>query len=154
MSRLAALLVVLAIAPAAIASDSVVIGRGISNAYFASVPCPSDYICLDGQYLWTFLSGRTVAGPVVHGEVRGIFMQHTEAKPQFVNAVELFVLRPIDDATLRTSSGADFYIIALSTRHTTGRYCLPMDPKTVHLHIHVSEISRDDGAYCFDAHLL
>jgi len=144
----------LGIARVVAAADSVVIGHGVGNSFLSEVPCPATNICLDSRYIWTLVADRTVVGPAVKGEVRAIAIQHTEATPQFVHSVELFVLRPIAEATLRSSSGADFYIDALSPRDTAGRYCLAMDPLEVNLHIATSNIHKVDGAYCFDARLL
>jgi len=154
MHRLVLALTALTAGLSAFAADSVVIGRGISNSFLSNVDCPTGSLCLDARYLWVLASNRTVAGPPVEGQVRAISMQHTDATPQFVGSVELFVLRPIESAALRTSSGADFYIVALSARDSAGRYCLPVDPTTVGLHLDRTKLRAVHGSYCFDAQLL
>jgi hypothetical protein len=136
------------------AADSVVIGHGISNSFLSRVPCPAGAVCLDAQYLWVLNSARTVTGPPVNGRVRAISLQHVDATQQFVDSVELFVLRPIKDAALRRSSGAHFYVVSLSPRDSAGRYCLSVRPETVGLRLDSSEVHSDADSYCFDAHLL
>jgi hypothetical protein len=132
----------------------VVIGHGISNSFLSKVDCPAGSICLDAQYLWVLTSTRTVVGPPIKGQVRAISMQHAQATQQFVTSVELFVLRPIESATLRSSSGADFYILALSPRDSAGRYCLPVDPVMFGLYLDPAKVRAAEGSYCFDAQSL
>jgi hypothetical protein len=151
--RVVTLLALIAGAPA-FAADSVVVGRGISNSFLSKVDCPAGSPCLDAQYLWVLTSNRTVAGPSVEGQIRAIAIQHTDATQQFVTSVELFALRPIESATIRTTSGADFYIVALSPLDSAGRYCLSVDPATVGLHLDATKVRADQGAYCFDARWL
>jgi hypothetical protein len=154
MHRVLLALIALTLGSSAFARDSVVIGRGISNSFLSKVDCPVGTICLDAQYLWVLISNRTVVGPPVEGQIRAISMQHTDAIQQFVTSVELFVLRPIESATIRSSSGADFYIVALSPRDPAGRYCLSVNPATVGLHLDPTRVRAAGGSYCFDAQSL
>lgn len=136
------------------AADSVVIGHGKSNWFFAKAPCPPGDICLDAQYVWLLHARRTVAGPPVKGEARAISMQHVAATPRYVHSVELFVLRPIDDAALRKSSGAAYYLVALSPRYPSGRYCLAVNPVTLGIHLSQPPVRDDEESFCFDSKLL
>ncbi len=154
MSRIIATLLVLALSGPAVAADSVVIGQGISNSFLSEIKCPAGSLCMDAQYLWVLTATRTVVGPPIHGNVRAISMQHTDATRQFVRSVELFVLHPIERTASPSSSPASFSIIALSPRDPAGRYCLPMDPSTVGLRLDPSKVHAEDGHYCFDAGLL
>jgi hypothetical protein len=154
MRRLVLALIALAAGSSAYAADSVVLGHGISNSFLSKVECPAGSICPDAQYLWVLTSNRTVVGPPVNGRVRAISMQHTDATQQFVTSVELFVLRPIESAAIRSSSGADFYIVALSPRDPAGHYCLPVNPATVGLHLDPTKVRAAEGSYCFDAQSL
>jgi hypothetical protein len=150
--RLAILLGALA-STAAVAADSVVLGHGVSNAFLSSLPCAGNSVCLDAQYVWVLDAGRTLSGPKVTGRVKAIATQHTEATARFVNSVELFILRPIKDASVRRSSRAAFYLVSLSPRDAQGRYCLSVNPSTVGLTLDPSEISvdGDSGSFCFSA---
>jgi hypothetical protein len=136
------------------AADSVVIGYGVRNSFLATARCDAGSICLDAQYLWILKAARTVAGPVVAGEVRAVATQHADATPQFVSSAELFVLRPVTDAPLRKASGADFYLVALSPRDAAGSYCLPVRPTSVGLHLPPGKVNARGDSYCFDARLL
>jgi hypothetical protein len=138
----------------ALAQDSVVIGRGISNAYLASISCDAVLSCLDAEYLWVLEAHRTLVGPSVKGRIRAVSIQHTDATQRFVSSVELFVLRPIKTPADRASLGADFSIIALSPRYSSGRYCLNLEPNSIGLHIDSAKVHKSEGSYCFAASLL
>jgi hypothetical protein len=154
MRRIFALLT-LTLAASVYAADSVVIGSAISSSFYSKVACPAGFICLNGQYLWVLRPSRTVAGPLIKGQVRAISIQHMNATQQFISSAEIFVLRPIKAAPpLYRAAGADFYLVSLSSRDSAGHYCLSVDPATVGLHVAPSEIHRDGDSYCFDAQLL
>jgi hypothetical protein len=145
-----------AIASSAVAADSVVLGHGVRNAFLSIQPCPQDSLCLDSNYLWTFDADRTVVGPPVAGRVLAVASQHMDANESFVKAVELFVLRPLKDPKLRGSSGAKYYLVSLSARDASGRYCLSVNPRDVGLKLESSEVAIDatTGYFCFRASLL
>ena len=140
----------------AIAEESVVLGRGISNAYAGDLECSKDSLCLDARYVWELEAKRTVSGPAVRGRVRAIFAQHTDATPKFVRSVELFVLSRIDDPETRERLGADYSGIWLSPRYTGSKYCLPVTPRSVGLAVPESEVmlDPDSGYFCFAKRLL
>jgi hypothetical protein len=147
-----ALLGALVITSAATASDSVVLGHGVSNAFLSQEPCAQPSPCVDASYVWVLDATRTVVGPNVAGRVRAIATQHTAATPQFVKSVELFVLRPIGDQSLKRTSRAKFYLVALSARNPDNRYCLTVKPSDVGLHLEPSMVTRDTTTgYCFSA---
>jgi hypothetical protein len=105
--------------------------------------------------MWVLHAERTVVGPSVFGTVKAIASQHTEARSEFVRSVELFVLRPIEDRQLRKSSGAQYYIVALSPKDSNGRYCLQVELEEVGLRLDKADIiAGDGGAACFKAELL
>jgi hypothetical protein len=108
---------------------------------------------MDASYVWVLDADRTVAGPNVRGRVRAIASQHTDATSQFVKSVELFVLRPIQDSSVRKSSNAKYYLISLSPRDSLGRYCLSVRPADVGLTLDAAEVKVDssDGHFCFSA---
>jgi hypothetical protein len=153
MNRFVAPLVALIVGAPVFAADSVVVGRGVrlSSAFASSGPCPAG---CDPQYVWVLAVDRTVVGPIVKGQVRAISMQHTDATEQFVSSVELFVLHPIEGATAGRAAGADFYILYLSPRNPDGRYCLPVRPASVGLHLDPAKVLASEGSYCFDAQAL
>jgi hypothetical protein len=135
-------------------ADSVVLGHGITNQHYAALPCPADSICLDGQYRWELEAARTSVGPLVRGRVRALFSQHTDATRKFVQSVELFVLRPIQDPGLRKASGAHYYLLALSPRYEKDQYCLSVRPSEVGLAVPESQTTKNEGGYCFPGSLL
>jgi hypothetical protein len=136
----------------AVGADSVVLGHGISNRFLSHQGCSPDAVCLDASYVWVLQAQRTVAGTPITGTIRAISSQHTEARPEFARSVELFVLRAIEDRKLRRLSGADFYIISLSSRDANGRYCVSVEPDRIGLHLDAAKIAiGDNGTFCFDA---
>ena len=153
---LAVLLGAFAVATVAAAADSVVLGHGVSNVFLSAQPCPKDSVCMDASYVWVLDADRTVAGPTVTGRIRAIASQHTDATSQFVKSVELFVLRPIQDSSVRKLSGAQYYLVSLSPRDPLGRYCLSMRPADVGLTLDAAEVTVDSssGYFCFSASTL
>ena len=133
----------------AIATDSVVLGKGLSNAFVSEISCPEDLICMDSVFIWELEAKRTVAGPGISGRVRATTTQHTEATQQFVGSVKIFVLRPIEDSALRASYGVDYEIVTLSPRYKGNRFCLLVDPKEIGLD--VQSVQNEHGFYCFSA---
>jgi hypothetical protein len=109
-------------------TDSVVLGRGVANQYYADLRCPTDSICLDALYKWQLQAARTIAGPSVRGRVGALIAQHTDATRKFVRSVELFVLRPIQDPVLRKASGAQYYLLSLSPRYDNDQSACPYAP--------------------------
>ena len=144
----------LALSGTARGADSVVLGHGIANQYYASLPCPADSICLDAQYRWELEAARTIVGPLVKGRVRALISQHTDATRKFVQSVELFVLRPIQDPALREASGAQYYLVSLSPLYEKNQYCLSVRPSEVGLAVPESQIIKNEGSYCFPGSLL
>ena len=140
----------------AYAAPSVLIGRGLSNTFVAESVCPENAICLDAFYRWEFMSTRTVAGPAISGHVRAVISQHVEATPSFVRSVELFVVTPIDDPAVRRTYGAEYFLLALSPRYKSGRYCVPMPLAEIGLADVSSEIivDPDTGYHCISARSL
>ena len=109
---------------------------------------------MDADYVWVLDALQTIAGPKVAGRVHAIASQHTDATDQFVKSVELFVLRPIHDAGLQQSSGAKYFLVALSPR-VDGTYCLSVKPSEVGLNLDSSEVKIDEqGYFCFRAAVL
>ena len=156
MVRSAVLLGALAIATPVVAADSVVLGHGVSNAFLSNPPCSEHSLCMDALYVWVLDADHTVVGPSVTGRVRAIATQHTDSTGQFVRSVELFVLSPITDSTLRKSSGAKFYLISLSPRDSQGRYCISVKPNDLGLKLDPSEVTVDPDSrrFCFKASVL
>jgi hypothetical protein len=142
------------LAAAASPDTSVVIGHGVSNAFLSKLPCAPGSVCLDSRYLWIIDATQTAVGPTIVGTVRAVAEQHVDAAPEFVKAVELFVLRPISDVALRETSGAEFQVVALSARDPQGRYCLPVAPGDVGINLPPSEVVTAGGSYCFSASAL
>jgi hypothetical protein len=149
-------------APApALPADSVVLGRGIINYFLSKQPCPEPEdsslanICMDSNFIWVLLARRTIVGSPVKGTVRAISSQHVAANSEFVRSTELFVLRRIDDAALRKSSHADYYLVDRSAKDSDGRFCLWSKPEEVGLRFKDSDIvAGQDGQSCFDATLI
>ena len=74
---------------------------------------------------------------------------------EYVKGAELFVLRAIEDRDLRLWSGANYYLIALSAKDSEGRYCLPVPPQEIGLHLDNSDVVQTAANdYCFRADLL
>src|ERR1700691_5038907 len=156
------ILVSLIAAPSsAFSSDSVVLGRGISNYFLSKQPRPQPEdsnlanICLDANFIWVLSARRTIVGPPVRGTVRAIVSQHVAATSKFVRSTELFVLRPIDDPALRKSSHADYYLVDLSPKDSDGRYCLWDKSEEVGLRLSDNDVVvRGEGQSCFNATLI
>jgi hypothetical protein len=122
MFRLAVLLVGTLASSAAMSADSVILGHGVSNGFLSHQACPEDSICMAANYKWVLDAVRTIVGPQVKGRVVAIASQHTDATEVFVKSVELFILRPIEDRSLRKSSGASYYLLLLSPRYPHDQY--------------------------------
>jgi hypothetical protein len=86
---------------------------------------------------------------LVKGRIRALISQHTDATRKFVQSVELFVLRAIQDPNLRKASGAQYYLLSLSPRYNNDEYCLSMRPADVGLAVPESQITGRDGNFCF-----
>ena len=113
MVRAALLLISGLVAASATAAESVVLGKGVSNAYAADVACTDIRACMQAVYVWEFEATRTLAGPPVFGRVKVLATQHTDATSKFVRSVELFVVRPIDDPAVREAYDAEYYLVGL-----------------------------------------
>jgi hypothetical protein len=111
---------------------------------------------MNSSFRWEIDVRNTLAGPPIKGRVRAMAAQHAEALPSFVRSVEIFVLRPIVDDSLRQQCGADFELVTLSPRYEGGRYCLQESPSQLGLSVPESEISfeADTGSYCFASKLV
>ena len=155
MRELLLLTGILAAVPVA-GQDSVVLGRGVGNAFAALIECTDRSLCMDSLYVWELEAKHAVSGPPVSGRVKAIFVQHTQATLKFVRSVELFVLRRIDDPAMRKEYGADYSGIALSPRYSGSRYCLPVSPQSIGLKLAESDVSvdPDSGYYCFAKNLV
>lgn len=145
----------------AFSSDSVVLGRGVSNYFHSKQPCPQPEdsnlanTCLDANFIWVLSARRTIAGPPVSGTVKAILSQHVAATSKFVRSTELFVLRLIDDPALRKSSHADYYLVDLSIKDSDGRYCLWGKPEALGLRLNDNDVViRGDGQSCFNSTLI
>ena len=149
----AAITVACTVGSFAVAADSVVLGHGVSNEFLSQTTCAATMLCTDALYVWVIDADRTIVGPRVAGRVRAIFLQHTDARSTFVKSVELFVLRPLKDASLRKSYGADYSLVSLSPRYSEGRYCLSVKPSDVGLDVPASAVVVDAGRgqFCFPA---
>jgi hypothetical protein len=149
-------LVGVALAFPALSAESVVLGKGISNVYAAPVTCPENSLCMDSTFLWVFRAKTTVSGPVIKGTIRVVASQHVDARTTFVKSVELFVVRPIEDAAVRKEFGAEFYLVSLSPRYKGDKYCLTVNPNDVGLKLPIAQVAfdSDSGVYCFNRKLL
>lgn len=127
------------------AVDSVVLGRGINNEFFAEIECSPADLCMDSLYVWELDAKQTLAGPRIKGRVRAVIAAHTFATSKYVSSVELFVLRPSEGAEGSTSP--EFNLIALSPRYRGNKYCLPVDPLSVGLDVKATRSA--DGLFCF-----
>src|SRR4051812_32664287 len=109
MRRSAILLVLGCIVPLrAWAVDSVVLGHGLSNAFFGEIECQPTDLCMDSLYVWQLDAKQTLAGPRVQGRVRAVIAVHGPATSGFVKSVELFVLRPVEGARTNDSKSVEF----------------------------------------------
>lgn len=148
------------LAAPALSADSVVLGIGISNRFLSGPPCqpdPDDILkCWEANYVWILRAKRTVVGPRVTGTVRAILSQHVGLRPEFVKSVELFVLSPIEDQSLRISAHAGYYLVDFSSKDSNGRYCLwHTRPEEVGLHLKDTDVVSDaQGRLCFRAKLI
>src|SRR5437763_799201 len=69
------------------ATDSVVLGRGLSNAFFDKIECSPTDLCMDSLYVWELDARQTLAGPKVAGRVRAIIAVHGPATSKYVRSV-------------------------------------------------------------------
>lgn len=145
----AAMLLTLGSIPTApsLASDSVVIGRGISNEYYSEISCEPDELCMHSVYVIELDAKQTLAGPPVTGRVRALIVAHTEANAKYVKSIELFVLRPVENVEAGESKSPRYSLISLSTRHSGGKYCLDTDPNSLGLEVKVEQ--NEYGYFCF-----
>jgi hypothetical protein len=134
----------------AFAADSAYLGRGVSSVSIAEAPCAPQEICVDSVLLWTFRVDRALSGPPVKGLVRAIEIGPLRT-PRSVKAVELFVLSPISDPAVRLKFGADYRLIAFSSRDHSDNFCLATEPSTLGLHIPPAHVTGDPagGYFCF-----
>lgn len=136
---------------AALGDNSVVLGRGISNAAVRPLGCIDD-LGINCWFLWELVVKRTVAGPPVPGRIRALTLQHTDATSAFVKSVQLFVLASIGKPD---PTGATHTILSLSPRYADGTYCVILDPQQLGIPIQRSQITaRPDGSFCFETRLL
>jgi len=148
MKRCAALFALACIAAMpALAVDSVVLGRGVSNDFFAEIECSPTDLCMDSFYIWELDAKQTLAGPKVTGRVRAVIAVHTSATSKYVKSVELFVLRPVENFEANDSKSPAFNLVALSRRYAGGKYCLDVDPLSVGLE--VESTRSTNGLFCF-----
>jgi hypothetical protein len=139
----------------ALGADSVVLGKGINNAYIGKLPCLPNEICLDAMWVWTFEAERTLAGPPIKGTVRIFSGQDASATDKFIKSVELFVIRPIKDPKLRKITEAHYELVSLSALHEDGSYCISEDPNRLGLRLQKSQIHIDSsGYYCLKKGLI
>ena len=150
MRRLCVLLIwVIAPLQSALSDNSVVIGRGFSNEEIASLGPIDDWNVF---FLWTLDVKRTVASPKVKGRVRALTMAHAGATSKYVRSVELFVLSPITESSKEMlSTGANYFIVALSPLYQDAMYCTRMDPLDIGIPIERAQIKVDEnGSFCFE----
>jgi hypothetical protein len=138
------------IANVAIAADSAYLGRGVSSVSIADAPCAPQAICFDSVLLWTFRVDKALSGPTAKGLVRAIEIGHLRT-PRSVKAVELVVLSPISDPAVRSKFGADYRLVAFSSRDRSDNFCLSTEPSALGLHIPLDHVTADPagGYYCF-----
>jgi hypothetical protein len=150
-ARLAIVLIASVTWETALGDNSVVLGRGISNAHVEPLGCIDD-LGMNCWFRWELVVNRTVAGPSVRGRIRALTLQHTDATSTFVKSVELFVLAPIGKPD---PTGATHTILALSPRHADGTYCVILDPQQLGIPVERSQIiARADGSFCFRSRLI
>jgi hypothetical protein len=150
-ARLTIALIASMISEIALSDNSVVLGRGYSNTYVERLGCVDD-LGMNCWFLWELVVDRTVAGPPVHGRVRALTLQHTDATSTFVKSVELFVLAPMQKSD---PTGATHTILSLSPRYPDGMYCVILDPEQLGIPIDRPQIrARPEGSYCFNSVLL
>lgn len=103
-------------AAAAAATDSVVSGRAISNAYMdhTKINCPTGDICMNAWFRWTIDAVKTLRGPPVTGRITAVRMQHSTAIRSYERQLRLFVLRPIADPKQRALLRSDYYLVSTS----------------------------------------
>jgi hypothetical protein len=149
-------LIALLVAGQGWAADTVLVGTGLTNSYVSAGDCSPGAICLDAVYVWELEAKRVVAGPAVEGRIRALSAQHVGATPKYVRSVEVFVLRPVDNAQQRRDYGVTHALVALSPRYRGSRYCLSINPSEIGLKVPKEKISVEPGSgnYCFSRDLL
>jgi hypothetical protein len=143
-----------ALASTASGEDSIVIGRALSDAYAAALPCAEDEICMDSLYRWVIDSAKTLAGPKVDGRIIAESYQHVGVNNRYLKSLRLFVLRPATETRdAPHAPGVKYFLVSSSPIYEDGNYCLSIDPGATGLRLK-NVMVRNDGTYCFDHKLL
>ena len=136
----------------AMAADSVVFGRALSNSGMTYVKdeCPENHICLHSWYKWVIRVDKTVSGPAVsRGRIVAARMQHTSMESPYTKRLRLFVLRPIEETEQRELLRADYYLEDMSAAQRM--FCLTQDPKEVGLVVEGTyKNAKDSREHCFE----
>jgi hypothetical protein len=152
--RIAFFLYLATSASGAFATNSVVLGRGVSNTGLMDLGCVDD-LGMNCWFIWELDAKSTVSGPIVKGRVKALALQHVEATRTFVQSVELFVLSPISESDSLWATGARYTILALSPQRAGGSYCLWLDPNDLSVPVEKAKVTVDaSGQYCFKRRLL
>jgi hypothetical protein len=149
--RIFVVLLGLAICQRATASDTVVLGRLVSNEPMSYVKdeCPEDHVCSRSWWKSVVEVEKTVQGRHLSGRVTAAVMQHTSLNARFKRAVRLFALTPIDDPDQRAKLRADYYLEEMSEPQQM--FCTSRDPKRLGLSVQETYVSGsgDNTTYCF-----
>jgi hypothetical protein len=136
----------------AIASDSVVLGRLVTNEPMSYVKdeCPDNQICLRTWWKSVIQVEKTVQGKHLSGRVTAAVMQHTSVNARFKKAARLFVLAPIENPDQRAKLRADCYLEEMSEPRQM--FCISRDPKAVGLSVQETYVSGtgEDKTCCFE----
>jgi hypothetical protein len=156
MKHLCAILITLLAGPV-LADGSVVVGTPVKQfPIYASGLCPSSdqlsepAICMEAWVGWEIKVKKTLSGRTVMGRVRAARFQHIELNARQMKLYSLFVLKPIEDARIRMTLGADYYLEEASTPKTM--YCFDREPGSYGSGDYASVVigSTRMTGYCFD----
>ena len=146
------------LASTASGTDTLVLGRAVSNSYVGHSihHCEPGEICRESLYRWIIDAKRTLAGPSVSGHTEAVIDQETAATQAFVDSTRLFLLRPASDLPfLPHFSNARYYLVSLSPLYEDGNYCLSVNPMENEPRSQAARITGirvdSDGDYCFPA---
>lgn len=130
--------------------DTIALGRALSHEFLdVDMPCPEDYICMDGWFRWELSIDRTIAGPSIVGRVTAARLQHTNYIRKYERSLRLFVLRPIVDAKLRETVKADYQLVEVSPRNEM--FCINGDPANYGIDTNVYTLREQEyEQYCFE----
>jgi hypothetical protein len=112
--------------------------------------CADPDICMHSWWKSVIQVDRTVQGARLTGRITAAVIQHGAVNSNYMKAIRLVILAPIEDPEQRKKLRADFYLIEASPPRQM--FCSSYDPKDIGLRTEVTYVpqSGNPTSYCFE----